>query len=83
MLRGAEAALAESAGTVRRVIYPVVGGEKTLKALAAEAAANEARCKARVRTVLLWFCRCGRRVVERPELRRMALPSGACDGARG
>jgi hypothetical protein len=34
-------------GTVRRVIFPVVGGEKTLKALA-----DEARCKARVRTVL-------------------------------
>ncbi|MEV6864190.1 hypothetical protein AB0M44_24680 [Streptosporangium subroseum] len=30
----------------------MVGGEKTLKALAAEAAANEARYKARVRTVL-------------------------------
>ena len=52
LLRVAEAALAEPAGTVRRVIYPVVGGEKTLKALAAEAAANEARYKARIRTVL-------------------------------
>ncbi|MFE9900940.1 Tn3 family transposase [Streptomyces achromogenes] len=52
LLRVAEAALAEPAGVVRRVIYPVVGGEKTLKALAAEAAANEARYKARVRTVL-------------------------------
>ncbi|WP_406314537.1 hypothetical protein OHA77_39700 [Streptosporangium sp. NBC_01639] len=30
----------------------MVGEEKTLKALAAEAAANEARYKARVRTVL-------------------------------
>jgi hypothetical protein len=30
-------------GTVRRVIYPVGGGERTLKALAAEAWANEAR----------------------------------------
>ncbi|MCX5420419.1 hypothetical protein [Streptomyces sp. NBC_00078] len=52
LLRVAEAALSEPSGTVRRVIYPVVGGEKTLKALAAEAAANEARYKARVRTVL-------------------------------
>ncbi|MGW0928956.1 Tn3 family transposase [Streptomyces sp. NPDC002644] len=52
MLRVAEAALSEPSGTVRRVIYPVVGGEKTLKALAAEAAANEAKYKARVRTVL-------------------------------
>ncbi|GAA3063948.1 hypothetical protein OG590_37445 (plasmid) [Streptomyces goshikiensis] len=43
LLRVAEAALLDPAGTVRRVIYPVVGGEKTLKALAAEAAANEAR----------------------------------------
>ncbi|MGW9212367.1 hypothetical protein ACWGR4_36065 [Embleya sp. NPDC055664] len=30
----------------------MVGGERTLKALAAEAAANETRYKARVRTVL-------------------------------
>ncbi|WP_327209269.1 Tn3 family transposase [[Kitasatospora] papulosa] len=52
MLRVAEAALAEPSGTVRKVIYPVVGGEKTLKALAAEAAANEAKYKARIRTVL-------------------------------
>jgi TnpA family transposase len=52
LLRVAEAALAEPAGTVRKVIYPVVGGELTLKALAAEAAANEARHKARIRTVL-------------------------------
>ncbi|MFF3129289.1 hypothetical protein ACFVRD_45445 [Streptomyces sp. NPDC057908] len=52
LLRVAEAALSEPSGAVRRVIYPVVGGEKTLKALAAEAAANEARYKARVRTVL-------------------------------
>ncbi|BBJ37580.1 hypothetical protein SSPO_002980 [Streptomyces antimycoticus] len=52
LLRVAEAALSEPSGTVRRVIYPVVGGEKTLKALAAEAAANEVRYKARVRTVL-------------------------------
>ncbi|MFJ9676413.1 hypothetical protein ACIRP5_37285 [Streptomyces sp. NPDC101221] len=42
--RVAEAALSEPSGTVRRVIFPVVGGEKTLKALAAEVAANEARC---------------------------------------
>ncbi|MGW0753521.1 DUF4158 domain-containing protein [Streptomyces sp. NPDC002587] len=52
LLRVAEAALSQPSGTVRRVIFPVVGGEKTLKALAAEAAANEARYKARVRTVL-------------------------------
>lgn len=52
LLRVAEAALSEPSGTVRRVIFPVVGGEKTLKALAAEAAVNEARYKARVRTVL-------------------------------
>ncbi|MEU0913232.1 DUF4158 domain-containing protein [Streptomyces althioticus] len=43
LLRVAEAALSEPSGMVRRVIYPVVGGERTLKALAAEAAANEAR----------------------------------------
>ena len=52
LLRVAEAALAEPSGIVRRVIYPVVGGEKTLKALAAEAAANERKYQARVRTVL-------------------------------
>ncbi|WP_327713192.1 hypothetical protein OG912_37135 [Streptomyces sp. NBC_00464] len=52
MLRVAEAALSEPSGTVRRVISPVVGEEKTLKAPAAEAAANEARYQARVRTVL-------------------------------
>lgn len=52
LLRVAEAALAQPAGTVKRVIYPAVGGERTLKALAAEAAANEARYKARIRTVL-------------------------------
>ncbi|MFE2640594.1 hypothetical protein ACFXKX_38955 [Streptomyces scopuliridis] len=34
------------------MIYPVMGGEKTLKALAAEAAANERQYQARVRTVL-------------------------------
>ncbi|MFD6185942.1 hypothetical protein [Streptomyces goshikiensis] len=48
LLRVAEAALSAPSGTVRRVIFPVVVGEKTLKAPAAEAAANEAR----VRTVL-------------------------------
>ncbi|WP_411143790.1 DUF4158 domain-containing protein [Streptomyces sp. x-80] len=35
LLRVAEAALSEPSGTARRVICPVVGGEKTLKALAA------------------------------------------------
>ncbi|SFO06956.1 Transposase and inactivated derivatives, TnpA family [Streptomyces sp. cf124] len=49
LLRLAEAAVAEPGG--RKVIYPVAG-ESTLKALAAEAAANEARYRARVRTVL-------------------------------
>ncbi|MFD9293270.1 hypothetical protein ACFWBV_34475 [Streptomyces sp. NPDC060030] len=39
------------AARFRKVIYPVAG-ESTLKALAAEAAANEARYRARVRTVL-------------------------------
>lgn len=51
LLRLAEAAVAEPQGTVREVIYPVAG-ESTLKALAAEARANEARYRARVRTVL-------------------------------
>ncbi|MCX4851287.1 DUF4158 domain-containing protein [Streptomyces sp. NBC_00893] len=51
LLRLAEAAVAEPGGTVRKVIYPVAG-EPTLKALAAEAAANEARYRARVRRVL-------------------------------
>jgi TnpA family transposase len=51
LLRLAEAAVAEPNGIVRRVIYPVAG-ESTLKALAAEAKANEARYRARVRTVL-------------------------------
>ncbi|MFJ3933011.1 DUF4158 domain-containing protein [Streptomyces sp. NPDC090029] len=49
--RLAEAAVAEPGGTVRKVLYPVAG-ESTLKALATEAAANEARYRARVRTVL-------------------------------
>jgi hypothetical protein len=49
--RLAEAAVAEPGGTVRKVIYPVAG-ESTLKALAAEAAASEARYRARVRMVL-------------------------------
>ena len=35
--------MSEPSGTVRRVVYLVAGGEKTLKALAAEAGANEAR----------------------------------------
>ncbi|WP_308433416.1 Tn3 family transposase [Streptomyces alanosinicus] len=51
LLRLAEAAIAQPQGTVRKVIYPVAG-ETTLKALAAEAKANEARYRARVRTVL-------------------------------
>ncbi|MFE0062272.1 DUF4158 domain-containing protein [Streptomyces sp. NPDC059003] len=51
LLRLAEAAVAQPQGTVRKVIYPVAG-EYTLKALAAEAKANEARYRARVRTVL-------------------------------
>ncbi|WP_106969356.1 hypothetical protein [Streptomyces bikiniensis] len=52
LLRVAEAVLPEPSGAVRRVVFPVVGGEKTLKAPEAEAAANEARHKARARTVL-------------------------------
>lgn len=51
LLRLAEAAVAEPQGTVRKVVYPVAG-ESVLKALAAEAKANEARYRARVRTVL-------------------------------
>ncbi|MFJ8142400.1 hypothetical protein [Streptomyces sp. NPDC096013] len=38
MLRVTEAALSEPVGTVRKLIYPVVGGEKTLQALAAKLA---------------------------------------------
>ncbi|MEU9455066.1 hypothetical protein [Streptomyces sp. NPDC048277] len=49
LLRLAEAAGAEPGGTVRKVVYPVAE-ESTLKALATEAAANEARYRARVRT---------------------------------
>ncbi len=51
LLRLTEAANAEPGGRVRKVIYPVAG-ESTLKAMAAEAAANEARYRARVRMVL-------------------------------
>ncbi|MEU2346857.1 hypothetical protein ABZ601_33655 [Streptomyces sp. NPDC012842] len=51
LLRLTEAAVAEPGGRVRKVIYPVAG-ESTLKAMAAEAAANEARYRARVRMVL-------------------------------
>ncbi|MEH0400687.1 hypothetical protein ACIRVI_00540 [[Kitasatospora] papulosa] len=50
LLRLEEAAVAERGGTIRKVIYPVAGAS-TL-ALAAEAAANEARYRARVRTLL-------------------------------
>ncbi|WP_405984784.1 hypothetical protein [Streptomyces sp. NBC_00872] len=46
LLRLAEAPVAEPGGTVRKVICPVAG-ESMLKALAAEAAANEARYRAR------------------------------------
>lgn len=52
LFRVAEAAVSDPGGIVRRVIFPVAGGEATLRALTAEAAANEARYKARVRTVL-------------------------------
>ncbi|MGW2586639.1 Tn3 family transposase [Streptomyces virginiae] len=51
MLRVAEASMAQPSGMVRQVIFPVVS-EKTMKALVAEATANEAKYKARVRTVL-------------------------------
>ncbi|MDH6218925.1 hypothetical protein M2283_006259 [Streptomyces pseudovenezuelae] len=73
MLRVAEAALSEPAGTVRKLIYPVVGGEKTLQALAAEAAANEAKYKARIRTVLRSACSAHRRRVLTPLLRAPEL----------
>ncbi|MFJ3144397.1 hypothetical protein ACIPJM_18300 [Streptomyces halstedii] len=43
--------VAEPGGAVRKVIYPVAG-ESMLKALAAKTAANEARYRARGRTVL-------------------------------
>jgi hypothetical protein len=63
LLRLAEAAVAEPGGTVRKVIHPVAG-ESTLKALAAEAAANEARYRARVRTVLRsWYSNHWRRML--------------------
>lgn len=52
LFRVAEAVVSDPGGIVRRVIFPVAGGEATLRALAAEAAANESRYKARVRTVL-------------------------------
>ncbi|MEU7886756.1 DUF4158 domain-containing protein [Microbispora bryophytorum] len=70
LLRLAEAAVAEPGGTVRKVIYPVAG-ESMLKALAAEAAANEARYRARVRTVL-------RSSAEGPgsEVQQHRLPAG-------
>ncbi|MDQ0686972.1 hypothetical protein QFZ56_005935 [Streptomyces achromogenes] len=62
------------------MIYPVVGGEKTLKALTAEAAANEARYKARVRTVLrssysAHWRRSSRRCWERTSLRPLSASS--------
>lgn len=49
----AEASLKKPDDTVRRVVYPAVpGGEATLKALVAEAKADQKAYKARVRTVL-------------------------------
>jgi TnpA family transposase len=52
LFRVAAAAVSDPGGIVRKVIFPVAGGEATLRALTAEAAANELRYKARVRTVL-------------------------------
>ncbi|MEU5660000.1 hypothetical protein ABZ802_30920 [Streptomyces sp. NPDC047737] len=52
LLRVAEAALSEPSGTVRRVIFPVGRRGEDAQGPGGEAAANEARYKARVRTVL-------------------------------
>ena len=51
LFRLADAALGEPEGTVRTVLYPVVG-EKTLRDLVAEAKANDQAFKAQVRTTL-------------------------------
>ncbi|MFH9298931.1 Tn3 family transposase [Streptomyces sp. NPDC017520] len=51
LFRLADAAVGQPEGTVRKVLYPVVG-EKTLRDLVAEAKANEKAFKAKVRTTL-------------------------------
>jgi len=51
LFRLADAAVGRPEGTVRAVLYPVVG-EKTLRDLVAEAKANEKSFKAKVRTTL-------------------------------
>ncbi|WP_431998531.1 Tn3 family transposase [Streptomyces fungicidicus] len=51
LFRLADAAVGRPEGTVRTVLYPVVG-EKTLRDLIAEAKANEKAFKAKVRTTL-------------------------------
>ncbi|WP_204357622.1 MULTISPECIES: hypothetical protein [unclassified Streptomyces] len=51
LFRLADAAVGQPEGTVRTVLYPVVG-EKTLRDLVAEAKANERAFKAKVRTTL-------------------------------
>ncbi|MFJ7911392.1 DUF4158 domain-containing protein [Kitasatospora sp. NPDC096204] len=51
LFRLADAAVGRPEGTVRAVLYPVVG-EKTLRDLVAEAKANEKAFKAKVRTTL-------------------------------
>lgn len=51
LFRLANAAIGRPEGTVRTVLYPVVG-EKTLRDLVAEAKANEKAFKAKVRTTL-------------------------------
>ncbi|WP_218184321.1 DUF4158 domain-containing protein [Streptomyces sp. PKU-EA00015] len=51
LFRLADAAIGKPEGTVRTVLYPVVG-EKTLRDLVAEAKANEKAFKAKVRTTL-------------------------------
>ena len=52
VFRVAAAAVSDPGDIVRKVIFPVAGGEATLRALTVEAAANEMRYKARVRTAL-------------------------------
>lgn len=51
LFRLADAAVGQPEGTVRKVLYPMVG-EKTLRDLVAEAKANEKAFKAKVRTTL-------------------------------
>ncbi|MER7490335.1 hypothetical protein ABTY20_31515 [Streptomyces sp. NPDC126497] len=55
LFRLADAAVGQPEGTVRRVLFPLVG-EKTLRDLVAEAKANEKVFKARARTTLRSSC---------------------------